>query len=425
MTNTTYGEATWRLGSAAVLFAFVLDPLGNVPNVAAFVVMVVATIQVLTNKPENAGANGRLLAIAVIIALIAALEILNPNVPTLSVGLVGFRKSATFVLGVAIGVGWRGARLRGLQLTWWCMLVAGSVSIAAHLGFLPLDRLTARNAGMYSGSIGGVDRMHGLFAGPFHVSMLGAFLVISALAPKVVIRRPLLRAAGAAVGFACVFFSHVRTGYVAVAVGALVMVMVTGSVQRWAGRLIGSAALMALAGIYIGPITELARSNPALGRLIESGAQDDRFTARFQTWKTSLDLVDRSPLIGWGSGSAGDTLGPYFVGGQHVSAHNVFLKYAVEGGLLQGFLFVVLTVGLLLAVRSRYDPTRFGLAAAVTIIIFASVGASVEAIPVSFGLAVIWGLCAGQTTINDVPGEPRKRMPAMSAMALDSSRDGR
>ena len=416
---------TWRLGSAALILAFAMDPLGNLPNVAVLVVVLLAGLQVLLTKPVGDRSNVAILLLASAIVAIAALEVLNPNVPSLEVGLVGFRKSATFVLGVVIGLGWRGSRMRGLRLAWWCMFLTGALSLVVHLALPSVERLVSRGASKYTAMLSGVERMQGLLAGPFHVSLLGAFLVLSALAPGLVVRKRSLRAFAAAVGIGCVYFSQVRTGFVAVAVGGLVMAIATGSAQRWSNRLIAAAALLALAVIYIDPLTEFARRSTAFARLLDDGLQDSRFTARFGTWQTSIDLLDRSPFFGWGSGSAGDTLGASFALGEHVTAHNVFLKYAVEGGVLQGLLFLALCVALLIAVRPRRDATRFGLAAAIPLLVFGALGASVESLPVSLGLAVIWGLCAGQTTINDVPGEPRKRMPTMSAMALDSSRDGR
>jgi O-antigen ligase len=425
MNDENLSATTWRLGSAALIIAFAMDPLGNLPNVAVLAVVLLAALQGLMTKPVGDRSNGALLLLASVIVVIAALEVLNPNVPSLEVGLVGFRKSATFVLGVVIGLGWRGSRMRGLRLAWWCMFLVGSLSLVVHLAFPSVERLVSRGAGKYTAMLSGVDRMQGLLAGPFHVSLLGAFLVVSALAPGLVIRKGSLRVIAAAVGIGCVYFSQVRTGFVAVAVGGLVMAAVTGSAQRWSNRLIAAAALFALAVIYIDPLTEFARRNTAFARLLDDGLQDRRFTARFGTWQTSVDLIDRAPFFGWGSGSAGDTLGASFAGGQHITAHNVFLKYAVEGGVIQGLLFLALCVGLLIAVRPRRDATRFGLAAAIPLLVFGSLGASVESLPVSLGLAVIWGLCAGQATINDAPGDSMKKMPAMTAMALDSSRAGR
>lgn len=395
---TSVSATTWRLGSAALVMSFVLDPLGNGPKTVAFVVVLLAAIQVFVSKPVDDTVNITLLVLTATIVGIAALEIINPNVPSLEVGLIGFRKSATFLLGVAMGLGWRGSRMGGLRLAWGLLLAEAVISLLIHLAFPSIERSIVRRSGLSTWNIGGVERMQGLLGGPFHVSMLGAFLFISAFAPGIVIRQRWLRVTAAVVGLACVYFSQVRTGIAAIAIGALILTVATGSARRWVGRLTSVAAVGVLAVAFIDPLTEYARKVTALRVLLDSGLEDKRFTGRFTTWSKGLEMVDQSPLVGNGSGSAGDTLDSYFVGAEHVTSHNVFLKYAVEGGVFQGILFISLCIGLGLAVRRRRDPTLFGLAAGVSLLAFGAVGSAVEAIPVSLGMAVILGLCARKQT---------------------------
>lgn len=73
---------------------------------------------------------------------------------------------------------------------------------------------------------------------------------------------------------------------------------------------------------------------------------------------------------------------------------DTLLECAVKGGVLQGFLPASLFIGLVLAVRAPRDPTRFVIAAGVTFLVFACVGAAVEVMHVSLVLAVTLGLCA-------------------------------
>jgi O-antigen ligase len=383
----------WITGSAAVVLAFAVDPLGDAPNAAALAVVFVAAIQALVNKPADGRGNVALLTLAAIIVSIAALEILNPNVPSLTVGLVGFRKTATFVLGVMIGLGWRGSRLQALRLTWWCLFVSASVSLVVHLALPAVEQSITRNAEKYTAMLSGETRMQGLLAGPFHVSMLGVFLFLAALAPPVIVRQRLIRVAAAFVGLACVYFAEVRTGLVALAIGVLAMMLIGGEAERRLKRLMVFLGLSILALIYITPLTDYARRFTAFRLLLDEGLADPRFLHRVKRWTESLDMIDRSPYIGFGSGSAGDTMERYFIGGEHVTAHNTFLKFAVEGGVIQGLLFASLCIALAFAVRPSRDRTRFGTAAIVSFLVFAVVGAAQEALPVAFGLAVILGLC--------------------------------
>ena len=396
MISSAASDATWRLGSAAVVISFAFDPLGAQANTVALLAVIVAALQVFGRIPTDYSANSMLLVLSGAIVGIAALEILNPNVPSLSVGLVGFRKTATFVLGIIVGLGWRGSRLQGLRLTWWCMLTAGAVSLVVHIGFPAVAQAVPRAAGQYTSMIGGTMRMQGLLAGPFHVSMLGVFLVLSALAPACIIRQRWLRAVAAMAGLACVYLAQVRTGLLALAIGAMVMLFVARSLDQFIYRLT-AVVVLAVSGVaFAGPIIEFARRFELVGRILDYGLDDSRFVGRFDNWLRGWELVERSPLTGWGSGSAGDTLGQSFLGFEHVTSHNAVLKLAIEGGLLQGILFLSLCVGLVWAVRPAQDPSHWGLAAATTFIVFGAVGAAQEALPVSLGLAVIWGLCAGK-----------------------------
>ncbi|WP_083055473.1 O-antigen ligase family protein [Mycolicibacterium bacteremicum] len=412
-------SSTWRLGSASVVLAFALDPLGNIPNVVVLVVIAIAAAQALTMRRTSADpTNIALLALSALVAVIGTLEILNPNVPSLTVGLLGFRKSIAFVLGVVIGLGWLGSRMKGLRLVWWCMFVSASISLAVHLYFPMIAAAIPRSADKYTSLIGGIERMQGLFAGPFHVSMLGVFLVLSAMAPATVIRSGYLRVAAVLVGLGCVYYSQVRTGLVALGVGALVMVLVTGSVKQWVSRLFAFVGLALLAMLYIDPITQYLRQFTALRLLLDGGLDDSRFSQRYKSWSDGWEMIERSPLWGHGSGSAGDTLGPYFAGGYHLTSHNTFLKYAVEGGVLQGVIFIALCVGLAMAVRPSRDVTRFGLAAGLTMLVFGLVGAATEALPVSFGLAVVVGLCAMRKAVTESTAGAQTGRPLAPAPAL-------
>lgn len=394
MSGTSCLNTAWRLGSAAVVLSFALDPLGNMPGAVALAVVCIASLQAIFSDNVKDARNAALLAITCVIVVVAALEILHPNVPSMTVGLLGFRKSATFLLGIAIGLGWRGSRMHGLRVVWWSMFAAASVSLVVHLLFPSIERSIPRDADKYTAVIRGMERMQGIMAGPFHISMVGVFLVLSALAPGIVIKSRWIRATAAVVGLLCVYFSQVRTGLIALAVGAVLMMLVTGSAAKWANRLIMLAAVAVLGVVYLQPLTEYARQFTAFRLLLESGLDDTRFTARFSTWSTSFDMIDKSPIFGNGSGSAGDTLGQYFAAGDRVTSHNTFLKYAVEGGVIQGLLFVTLCIGLALAVRPSRDATRFGVAAGTTFLVFGFVSAAPEALPVSLGLAIILGLCS-------------------------------
>ena len=348
MTSSSHG-GVWPLGTAALLIVFVGDPFGNVVNAVALVLVVIAALQVLTTKPASATTNTVILALAAMMLAIATLQILHPNVPSLTIGILGFRKSAMVLLGVIIGVGWRGSRVYGLRLAWWCLFGAASLSLVVHLAFPSIEQSISRSADKYTSLLGGVERMQGLFAGPFHVSMVGVFLVLSASVSTGLVHRRSVRYAAVAVGLSCIYFSQVRTGLVALGLGLIVMLLITGTAQQWAGRMFLFCGLALLGIAFVKPLTEYANQFTALRLILDGGLDDSRFTTRFDSWASGLDMVDRSPLFGNGSGSAGDTLGSYFAAGDHVTSHNTLLKYAVEGGLIQAMLFLLLCIAIAFA----------------------------------------------------------------------------
>lgn len=382
------------------MLAFVVSPLGNFANAIALAVVLVAALQVILTSaghgPAARDVNRVLLFLAATIVLIAALEVLNPNIPTLQVGLIGFRKSATFLLGVIIGLGWLGNPVRALRLTWWCLYATAITSLVVHFALPSLEGLITRTAGEATKIIGDSSgfsyRMQGLLAGPFHVSLLGAFLFLSALTPGVVSSR-FLRLSAAGAGLACVLAAGVRAGFASVVVGAIVIGFFSWSVSQFVQRMLALVVFSTLGLIFRDPIIEFARKLPAIRLTMDHGLQDKRFTGRFQSWSEGLDMIQRSPLVGNGSGSSGDTLEQYFARSDFVVSHNAFLKYFVEGGIIQGILFASFCIGLAFAIRPSRDSTRLGLAAGIPMLSFAMTGSAVEAIPISLGLAVILGLC--------------------------------
>jgi len=100
------------------------------------------------------------------------------------------------------------------------------------------------------------------------------------------------------------------------------------------------------------------------------------------------------PLLGYGSGSAGDTLNEEFFGRVHITAHDMLLKYAIEGGVIGLVLVCALLVSIWLGLRKA--GTREALVARgllVLLLVMGITGSVVEALPVSFWLLVVMGAC--------------------------------
>jgi O-antigen ligase len=372
---------SWTSGAAGVLGAGMLS-----------VLFLVVWARGLRTLPV---ANRQLATLAMLVAAYWALLVIHPNVPDLWTGLLGWRKSCLMVVALGVGLVWptaRGSvRINLIRL----LTVACAVSLAVHVLAPGLEQSITRAAVVSTSQLMGEVRMQGLFAGPFHVSMAAAFLVVTSVFQiRTGTNRPTWILA-ILVGIGCLVEARVRTGYLVVAMGLLIALSMRVGGRR-GGRFVASVALwllvaaIALELLGYSPISRLAGVGEVLESILNAG-NDQRFTYRFETWRQAWVLIQERSLLGWGAGSAGDTLGQVFVNGRHVTPHNVVIKYLVEGGLIGATLVIVLVigVGVTAALRGR-DP--FAIASFVVLLGFGTTGSAVEAIPVTVVIGVVAGL---------------------------------
>lgn len=322
------------------------------------------------------------------IILYWAVNILNANVPSLNIGVEGFRKSVLAVAGVA----W-GCSVRRCDREWVeravisILLVMMTVSVAAFI-WLPNLVLVSTDAVLYTSLFEGKQRLQGLFSGPFHVALAALVCIAWALTRYKTNRR--LAILCMSVGIIGGYLSLVRTFYPALALMLVVFVIVSPNFRAALER----TFLLALGGIGL---LISALLFPDLGQLggiastIFDVGSDERFTNRLPGYHLSMELFRNSPVYGWGSGSAGDTL-RFPPGYHHVTSHNILLKFAVEGGLLGLVLWVGLLLALFMAMRRKAKETQL---AAMSLIALFGIGLTVSAIdtlPVSFLIFVLGGL---------------------------------
>lgn len=68
---------------------------------------------------------------------------------------------------------------------------------------------------------------------------------------------------------------------------------------------------------------------------------DTRFLNRFSGYKKILEAFLKKPIIGYGMGSAGDTLHKVYNWEFHVTSHNMFLKVLIETGLIGIIIYMI------------------------------------------------------------------------------------
>lgn len=307
--------------------------------------------------------------------------IFHPNIPALEIGLLGFRKTAYCVLGLLIAATLSEKRIASTERTAIVVLVAGMSASVIMFLFAPgieaslVDRSAAD---VYTGLYNGQPRLQGIFAGPFHAATGGLILACWGLTRLNVYR--LLGPTAIMIGIVAVYLSNVRTAYAALVLAVLAIVLTSASVGRFLKRIAG-ALLFAVLAIFT--IDYIMPEKIAFFTSIVDFMSDSRFLGRLDGFQTGIDLFVTSPLVGWGAGSAGDTLGIYF-SGNHVTSHNIFLKIAVEGGLMGLLLWLAFAGSIVrhLPLRERTSSTGFAILAALCGM--GLTGSAIEALPLTF-----------------------------------------
>ncbi|WP_459980677.1 O-antigen ligase family protein [Nocardioides sp. AN3] len=384
------------------------------PNPLAAPVQTLALLGALVGWLANPdGRRGRFQVGLVIVATSYFLVLLaHPNVPSLHVGILGVRKSTWALWGLVLGASVSGSRVAA---AWRWTVASLWVAVAASVALFLLAPALAQNiagsekANVYTGLIDGEIRMHGIFAGPFHAALAGIVLIGAGVA--IWGSKKWLAVLVVAMGLVGTYLTLVRTAYVAIGLMVGALILVSPSVGSFMRRL-----MMSVSAAVIG-VVAVAITRPAALSTVESisgAASDDRFLNRVPGWIEGLAMFSQSPIIGWGPGAAGDVMGEYFIGlHRHINAHNLLLKYAVEGGLIAVLLVALLSISLIRAI----DPsTPTGMSALLAFVGLLGLGltvSSVEALPVSYLVFVLVGLA--------LPGQ-RQASPGVGAGSTEIGR---
>jgi O-antigen ligase len=330
---------------------------------------------------------------------------LHPNVPDLETGLLGFRKSVLAVGGLLLGCALMEKQSAHAERTVIrTMAAVVAVSVVSHLWFPSLEQSISRDADQYTALFNGEPRLQGILAGPFHASIAGVMLFLWGLLNfRSGTGAMWLRVASVVLGLSAVYLSEVRSGYVAIAIALLIWVLIAKSGPAFALR----SSAMILLGIVVWFAVRAGSVENAALESLGNYSTDSRFLNRMSGYKQSLQLFERSPVFGWGPGSAGDTLGPTFAGHEHVTPHNLVLHILVEGGIIGLFLFLGLAVAWW---QSSSIRTRQGQVAVVLVsalLGFGVTGSAIDTIPVSYFMLILAGTAVGTRKEPEGAVEPK------------------
>jgi hypothetical protein len=324
---------------------------------------------------------------------------MNPNVPGLSVALIGTRKTTLIFLALAAGVLWPHRTLQHAERMITCLLVLGAVvSLGVHFITPGTEASLGRAAGQYTGLFNGKARLQGIFSGPFHVALLGSFFLLRGWHLLLTRGRtgwtqalPLI-----VLGVPLVILAEVRTAYVTLALGILLTLVVTphGAARSRLSLLLRTSTLAAVLSLFL--FSGFA-SNAALTSL-PAIRTDSRATNRLTSISAGISAFARSPVVGNGPGSAGAADSAAFTDHFHLTADDEFIALLVEGGLVGIVAIAPLSVLLARHARALTDLRTPSSAALYCLLGFCATTNVFEAIPVSPLLAVFVGLALARAT---------------------------
>jgi len=316
-------------------------------------------------KTKSVPTRGRMALAIPLLALLAVVMLspvwaIDPDLTMRRVVLTALLLLGAFALARTL----KPSALAGLTLIVSSIVVIAAT--AAQLAFGPFQPLN------------GEWRLAGLF----HPVAVSWYCCLGALAAVYIAtrepRRRLLPMALAAGFFVALVLTRTRTGLAALAVGMLILAYFHFKSHR---RALVASALVALGigvfAVILGGALGLTWSSAysdlvewtSLGRP-EAVSQITSFTGRLPVWETSLSLVERRPIIGFGYNafSSPELLGLFAASAGWVpsSSHSGYIDALLSLGLVGLFLFVcVLIIGLFLSCRFANADSEYAFGAAV------------------------------------------------------------
>jgi len=391
----------WWPGAFIILFNGFAFASGTKVEAVCFALTLIMAIY-LTARSVISGQltlrTSAIIVLAWIFIIVWFILMFVPNVPSIGDGVLGFRKSCGATFGLIIGVCWprESEKATVVRFIWKYLIVLVVICIGVHEFDQSFEQHLYRTANIYTGLFNGKPRLQGIFAGPFHVSLASAFLIVAAIVvwfgPKNHPMDRLLAIISASVGVVGLVLAEVRTGYLALGLGFLTLLFFRQNdfSRRRAIRFATTLGFLVVLLLIIRPgiFTQIDPAAASLSGL----SSNSRALGRLATWAAAGHLIAASPIIGWGTGSAGDTLSNTFIaaGSQGVTPHNVLLKYAVEGGIPGLVLVVALCITTLKTLSAR--TRKFSVVAFALLFLFCMFGDEIEALPVSLYVLAIIGL---------------------------------
>jgi len=295
---------------------------------------------------------------------LALVEILNPNVPSVLVGVEGFRKSA--MMAVAYFV----VRASGARDAQAFMKAAAVLSVPAmimgvrqFLWPLPIDFaiIDSSSAAVWTFHQAGTLRAFSPTSGPFLFGLVASLAFMTATAAFMAGRVRWIVVA--VLALAALALSITRANIVATAIGAIAVIVAyqwscgrkTLALTLAAGSLFAVSVATLLGSLFGGVGFERMVAELTAGT---DPFNDPSFETRIGLWGDFMNAIGANPLIGYGTSSAADGLGAQYAMAGHdfFSPHSIYFKAILEMGLLGLVLLVWFLLALGIATMRCREP---------------------------------------------------------------------
>lgn len=265
-----------------------------------------------------------------LLLLIGVAGVFNSNIPSYAIAYEGVRKSLFLFMAILIGIArWRDIDrylIPWLAITLFIYSLYGVKPEALNNSF-DSALIEAQTSGQYTFKIRGEQRAGSVFSSPFTFGMAGLLLYVLCEHMYRQKRIP--------------WAMHLIAG--AVAIGGVVasgtrttLIVFAALIAYFHMRML--LILLVPLSVAVGIYAETQFKSGEIDRFVGMYVTDDRFTTRGDSYTEAMSAFRGSPsayLIGFGSGSAGDTLSTKYIEQSYISltSHNIFLKYLFEYGI--------------------------------------------------------------------------------------------
>jgi len=302
--------------------------------------------------------------------LLTAFQMLNPNIPEISAGILGFRKTALpflmFYLGLFSFSKAKDVEYFLKQISLWSIPIL-LYGVKQHFFSSNFDNLYiySNNANMYTGLLFNQIRSVSIFAGPFHYGLFSAVIAVISLymIDNVYAKKyKFFYIALFILSLIACYSSLTRTNLICLIVGVFVYKILTMKTTKaliilW---LFGISSIFIFNYINNNSYKLLYSQNELIKMIgtILNYDEDSRLLGRTTGWSTGLELLKEHPIIGYGTGSAGDTLQYNYFFEHHITSHNFLLKVFFETGIFGLLLIIILFLFISIMMLHRISKTK-------------------------------------------------------------------